>query len=221
MSIFQNLRTRSIKQKWDAVFERSGKFASAFVDTTELFKFAGAEKNVRLPGDRGLIEHHGSIDAVGKALRRELVSLGIMQDGPGAPKGNRNAIAANREKVTKKIVKKNDATILSRFSMEKFEAVPPPKKPYAAPKVVTLQSTTKLVDGKLSTSVAKTKAPKNAVEISRVFGSTVKMPLVGATNDAAALPPAKKRSHHKIEPKRSHHKKPEAPKKRSHHKKVA
>ncbi len=213
MSAFQNMRTRCLSKSWPSVFVKSGKFASAFVDLSDT-------------GVVAFIEAHGSQQEAGDTLRKRFIQLGVMQDGPGAPAGNANARAENRVK-TKAIEnaaklavmevvaggkKRLAAQVLGLTEMKVQSAidrvVDSTKALDAAlkPKVLTLQSTTKLIDGKPVTSVK------------RVIDFAKKNPLTDTSTKK------KGRKATKTEIKRSHHKKPLAkdaggkPSKRSHKK---
>jgi hypothetical protein len=215
MSAFQSMRTRCLSKSWPSFFVRSGKFASAFVEIDRM----------ELAPSKGVLERHGSAEQVGMQLRNAFLKLGMMQDGPGAPKGNNNARAENRTKspisaAKSKLQQLAHQELKARAALPKFEPVPPPK-------VVTLQSTTKLIDGKLTTSVKRAASAENHKHIEILRAATYEpksdtkayldhskpkrshhKKIVGATNDAAMLPATKKATHHAIIPaKRSHHKK--------------
>lgn len=91
MKAFHAVRQHAAKKGWPATFVTSGggKYASCFID---LHREIGDGD----PSKRVLLETHGTPQEAGLAMRKHLLNLGLMQRGPGAPKGNRNAVAANR-----------------------------------------------------------------------------------------------------------------------------
>ncbi len=271
MKTFNNMRARAFAKKWDAFFivsDRKKKaFASAFVDLGQRHPLT-------------FLEAHGKPEQVGKDLRAKLIKLGVLQDGPGAPKGNANAagehemtakpIAARLKRLKKKretakvfnvpfgsgakpVKAKSPEVIglpetkvqvaIDRVieSTNNLDAVLAKEKKSegtaaqiqvktAAPRMITIQSTTKLVDGKLSTSVAKKNnvAVHEAAAAQRALGDQVKM-------NAGARGPAKNRPKPAPSMRLSRNRRAAAEKlkatkkpanvvrgkKRSHHKKVA
>lgn len=85
---FNNLRSTASRKKWPRFFVTSRtrsapvkRFLSLFVETP----------------DGVMLEAHGEIEPAAIDMTNQCVAAGLMQTGPGAPKGNDHAKAENRK----------------------------------------------------------------------------------------------------------------------------
>lgn len=101
-STFLNIRKHASRRKWDHVFVTSGKHVYLAVDCREatdnpegrLARALSADVEIAL----GVVIVSGPTEDAAKRMKAALIDLGMLQGRVGAPMGNRNAAAQNREK---------------------------------------------------------------------------------------------------------------------------
>lgn len=105
-STFLNIRKHASRRKWDHVFVTSGRFVYLAVETalgSARCRWVACEKISGVEVHAGMMIASGPAEEAAKRMKAALIAVGMLQGRVGAPKGNRNAGAENREKTKAEI----------------------------------------------------------------------------------------------------------------------